>query len=231
VGLLTRRSDQDDARFRGSWRQAHGIAVKNAPGLRRYHQNDVVDRSQKAIVYQRGPLDVDGFSQEWFDDYPSMRQPVPEDEVGALSRIERTFLSDLKIVVAVPHVVIPTPPGNGGVKRMSLLRRRPDVSPEMFQQEWFDVHSVLVKRLPRVRGYVQNLILDRAAGLDRRPATYDELPLDGIVELWFDGEDDVDATFTADAGRTLMTHASEFISEISTFLVDTHDMLGPTPRA
>ena len=46
---------------------------------------------------------------------------------------------------------------------MSTLKRRPDVSSEEFQREWFDVHSVLVKRLPEVKGYTQNFIFDRGA--------------------------------------------------------------------
>ena len=35
-----------------------------------------------------------------------------------------------------------------------------------------------------VRGYTQNFIFDRAHGRGR-PASYKELPIDGIVELWF----------------------------------------------
>jgi uncharacterized protein (TIGR02118 family) len=107
---------------------------------------------------------------------------------------------------------------------MSTLKRRPDVSTEKFKEEWFDVHSVLVKRLPQVKGYTQNLIFDRSFGRSKA-ARYEELPIDGIVELWFSDVDSLNAGFASDAGNTLMTHASEFIAEISTFLVETHEVV------
>ena len=56
------------------------------------------------------------------------------------------------------------------------------------EAKWFDVHSVLVKRLPQVKAYTQNLIFDRSHGRGN-PAKYEELPIDGIVELWFEDAD------------------------------------------
>ena len=51
----------------------HGPLAAKLPGLRRYHQNHVVDRAQRGITYARGGLDFDGFSELWFDDLPSMQ--------------------------------------------------------------------------------------------------------------------------------------------------------------
>ena len=45
-----------------------------------------------------------------------------------------------------------------------------------------------------MKAYTQNLIFDRAPGRGR-PATYDELPIDGIVELWFSDVESLDAAF------------------------------------
>ena len=81
-----------------------------------------------------------------------------------------------------------------------------------------------ISRLPQVKGYTQNLIFDRAHGRGK-PAKYDELAIDGIVELWFADVDSLNAGFASDAGKTLMTHATEFIAEISTFLVETHEVI------
>jgi len=78
----------------------------------------------------------------------------------------------------------------------------------------------LLKRMS-IKGYTQNLVIDRNLGRGK-PATYDQLPVDGSVELWFADVESLDAAFASDAGRTLITHASEFISEISTFLVEAH---------
>jgi uncharacterized protein (TIGR02118 family) len=225
MGLLEKRPDIDTNEFRKRWREGHGPVAKKLPGLRRYHQNHVVDRAQRGITYTRGGLDFDGFSELWFDDMPSMRAAFAnEGQVKELGEDEARFIGEMKLITAVQHVVIPKPAGVPLIKRMSTLKRRPDVSAEKFKEEWFDVHSVLVKRLPQVKGYTQNLIFDRSFGRSKS-ARYEELPIDGIVELWFTDVDSLNAGFASDAGKTLMTHAAEFIAEISTFLVETHEVV------
>jgi uncharacterized protein (TIGR02118 family) len=225
MGLLEKRADIDNSEFRRRWREGHGPIASKLPGLRRYHQNAVVDREQRGITYARGGLDFDGFSELWFDDMPSMQAAFAnEQQVKELGEDENRFIGEMKLITAVQHVVIPKPTGIPLIKRMSTLKRRADVSTEDFKAQWFDVHSVLVKRLPQVKGYTQNLIFDRSQGRGR-PAKYEALPIDGIVELWFADVDSLNAGFTSDAGRTLMTHATEFIAEISTFLVETHEVV------
>jgi uncharacterized protein (TIGR02118 family) len=224
MGLLRKRPDLTAAAFRSHWRDSHGPLAAALPGLRRYHQNHVVDREQRAISYARGSDDFDGFSELWFDDLPSMAAAFATDLVRRLGEDESRFIGELKLITAMQHVVIPTPTGVPLIKRMSTLKRRPDVSSEQFNAEWLDVHSFLVRRLPQVKGYTQNLVFDRSHGRGR-PATYEELPIDGIVELWFEDVDSLDAAFASDAGKTLMTHATEFITEISTFLVETHEVV------
>lgn len=224
MGLLGKRPDMTDEAFRQHWRDVHGPLAARLPGLRRYHQNHVVDREQRAISYTRSNYDFDGISELWFDDLPSMSSAFSGDLLPMLGKDEDLFIGELKVITAIQHVVVPTPAGKPLLKRMSTLKRRPDVSAEEFRREWFDIHSFLVKRLPQVKGYTQNLIFDRSHGRGR-PASYEELPIDGIVELWFEDLDSLNAAFASDAGKTLMTHATEFISEISTFLVETEEIV------
>jgi len=223
MGLLRKRPEHDEDAFRSHWRDTHGPLAAQLPGLRRYHQNYVVDREQRGIRYARG-ADFDGFSELWFDDMPSMNGAFATDLVHRLGKDEALFIGEIELVTAVQHVVVPKPAGVPLIKRMSTLKRRADVSAETFAAEWLDVHSFLVKRLPEVKGYTQNLIFDRAHGRGR-PAPYEELSIDGIVELWFSDVAGLDAAFASDAGKTLMTHATEFIGEISTFLVETHEVV------
>jgi uncharacterized protein (TIGR02118 family) len=95
---------------------------------------------------------------------------------------------------------------------MSLLRKRPDVSSEVFKDEWFNLHALLVRRLPGVLGYRQNLVLD---GADEDG----ERVVDGIVELWFESLESIEGAFTSPRGITTMTHAKEFIAQINTYVV------------
>ena len=224
MGLLQKKPGLSAAEFRAHWRDVHGSLAAKLPGLRRYHQNHVVDRQQRGITYARGSYDFDGISELWFDDLPSMQRAFSSELVPELAADEATFIGDLKLVTAIQQPVVPVPKGARLIKRMSTLKRRSDVSPEKFQHEWFQVHSVLVKRLPEVKGYTQNLIFDRSHGRGR-PASYEELPIDGVVELWFEDLASLEGGFGSEAGKTLMTHAAEFIAEISTFLVETHEVV------
>jgi uncharacterized protein (TIGR02118 family) len=223
MGLLKRNSKLPRQSFRDHWRGIHGPLAARLPGLRRYHQNHVVDSQQRGIEYPRGPLEIDGFSELWFDDDESMQRAIKSEAMDALAADEAKLLDDIYVIAAEQHVVVPTPPGVRLIKRMSTLKRREDVSEAQFRHEWFEVHSLLVKRLPQVKGYTQNLITQRS---HRRTATTrEELPIDGIVELWFDDVASLEAGFRSPAGTTLMTHAREFIAEISTFLVEVHEVV------
>jgi uncharacterized protein (TIGR02118 family) len=200
--LIRKPSDLNDQEFRRRW-ETEGKDVKaKSPALRRYHQNVITDRKQLGIDYARGELDFAGIGECWFD-----------------SLSEAPTILGSPSVTAFQNIVIPQPTNMPFIKRMSTLKRRTDVSAERFKTEWFELHSILVKRIPGVAGYTQNLIIDRTRA-DGTPASYDELPIDGFVELWFADKSGLDAAFATGQAKTLMTHALEFIGEISTFLVE-----------
>ena len=224
LGFLARRDGLGVAEFRSHWRDVHAAIAARLPHLRGYHQNHIVDRRQRAINYQRSGWDFDGVSELWFDDLPSMHAAFASPVVEELAADEKAFIGDVKLVSAIQHEVVPVSRGEPLIKRMSTLRRKAGVSAEVFMREWFEVHSVLVRRLPQVRGYRQNLVFDRSLGR-ARPASYEEFPIDGVVELWFRDAESLEQAFGSPAGRTLMTHAEEFIGEISTFLVDCQEVL------
>jgi uncharacterized protein (TIGR02118 family) len=209
--LIRKQADTVDSEFRQSLKSRGEALRATAPSLRRCQQNVVIDRRQRGIDYARGDLDFDGIGQCWFDD--------PSDSPVILGSPS---------VSALQNVVIPEPADVPLIKRMSTLKRRTDVSAERFKSEWFELHATLVKRIPGVMGYTQNLIIGRCRA-DGAPADYQELPIDGFVELWFADKPGLDAAFATGQAKTLMTHALEFIGEISTFLVDPITIAGVKP--
>jgi uncharacterized protein (TIGR02118 family) len=225
VGVLRRRPDMDTDSFRRHWRETHGPLAARLPGLRRYEQNLVIDRSQLAIDHARGGWDVDGFSQLWFDDVEAMRASTATSEFAAtVPDIER-FIGDIKLVVCQPNVVVPLAPNAGSlIKRMSILRRRPDIDAARFREEWFGFHAEAVARFPGIAGYTQNLVLERGADLFK-PAPYEQVPIDGIVELWFPDKATLEAAFHSPAADVSQRHALDFIAEITTFLVERHKVI------
>ncbi len=223
-GLIRKKPDWTQEAFRQYWREQHGPIAAKLPGLRHYEQNHVVDSVQRGIAHTRGPEQLDGYSMLTFDSEQAMRDAMATDAGTALVADENHFIGDLRIVAINQIEVIPPDPGRKLLKRMSLLRRLPDVSPEQFEREWRDEHARLVKRVNGVRGYRQNHILHREAPKGTIVG-YEQLPIDGIVELWFDSTDSLDAAFASPQGVTLMSHAREFIDEITTFLVETHTVV------
>jgi EthD domain len=115
---------------------------------------------------------------------PSMQAAIASEQIREPREDENRFIDGLKLIT----VVVPTAQGVPLIKCMSTLKRRADVSPQKFKAERFDVHSFLVKRLPEVKGHTQNLVFDRSHTRGK-PATYEDLPIDGIVELWFTDAD------------------------------------------
>lgn len=222
MGLLQKRPDLSTEAFRGHWAQRHSTLAATLPGLRRYHQNHVTDVAQRAIDFQRGPKDYDGFSQLWFDDIESMVEAIDANSSTLLAD-EDAFIADLDIVIAEPTAVIEPPEHSSAIKRMSTLRRRDDISADRFVDEW-RVHGDLVRQMPGVLGYVQNVVVARAkdnSGKSGSPTSpYDALPIDGVVEMWFRDAQTLNHAFSSREGRRTMAHASTFIAEINTYLVD-----------
>lgn len=229
MGLLTRKQNLSPETFAGHWQNSHGDLVRRQmPELSGYVQNRVVDRSQKGIDYKRGSFEVDGISQLFFNTLSAMRRSTSSQTVAMLAEDEAQFIGDMSVVTAVQNVVLAPPVKGEFVKRMSFLRKRADISSERFQDEWFNMHSVLVKRLPGILGYRQNLVIDRRKDRLNDSEPDPEVSIDGVVELWFENADAIDRAFRSPCGNTTMMHAQEFISEISTYMVDAVEIVPET---
>ena len=221
MGLIRKKADWSFEQFNNYWRDQHGALAARAPRLREYWQNPVTDRLQRGIDFARGPWDFDGFSQLWFDDAARAGDAFNTSEMAAaLIADEQYFLGGLHIVTAEQSVVVPVPeaPRRGALlKRMSTLKRRPDITEEEFRREW-KVHADHVRKMPGVSGYRQNVIVEREL-VKGTPCRYEDLPIDGIVELWFEDTGTLQAAFSSPAGQTTMAHAKTFLAEITAFLV------------
>jgi uncharacterized protein (TIGR02118 family) len=219
VGWLNRQDDWTLDQFREHWRGHHARLARQLPGLRAYVQNHVIDSEQRGIRFKRGPEQLDGFSQLWFDDDAELVSTRESSLAQQLIADEQYFIGRLRISTATPHTVVTPPEPGRGLKRISILRRRGDVTPEQFAHEWRAIHGPLVKGLPGILGYRQNLIETRQDPKGHS-VEYNDWPVDGIVELWFENAAAIDAAFSSALGRETMAHAETFIDEITTFLVE-----------
>lgn len=114
-----------------------------------------------------------------------MRAAVATDLGRALVADESHFIGELRIALVRQYEIMAAARGQSSVKLMCLLKRRPDIGANQFQEEWSDLHSSSIADLPGVRGVRQNLVVGREVPKGS-PAGYERLPIDAIVELWFD---------------------------------------------
>jgi uncharacterized protein (TIGR02118 family) len=91
------------------------------------------------------------------------------------------------------------------IRRVSFIRRRPDLTPQEFFSHWTGRHAEIVRRLPGLRGL-------RFSRVDRCvPA---EAQWDGVGETWFDSIADADRAFSADPFREMLIEdRAKFIGE------------------
>lgn len=106
----------------------------------------------------------------------------------------------------------------GGFRRWLLLTRKAPTI-DAFREAWFVRHANLVKHLPRLDGYVQNLVSGRY-NAQGKPAPYAELPIDGIAEVCYADEAAMVESYASDARLPLRDDGAELNARVSTILVE-----------
>jgi uncharacterized protein (TIGR02118 family) len=228
MGLLRRKPDLSQAQFSDHWIRVHGPIAARLPGLRRYHQNHVVDSHQTVAGPSRSDDVVDGISELWFDDVAAMDDAIRSDACRPLAADEPNLAGSVRLIVAERESVVESPEVAPVSKRMTLVKRSPATSPDSFRQLWFGTHAGLASKLPGLRGLTLNFITQR--WLQRGiPARYEDVPIDGIAELWFD---DVAAARSAGMslpGRQAGEHMKTFIADVAEFGVEVHEVVADVP--
>ena len=104
------------------------------------------------------------------------------------------------------------------VKMVFVIRRLPHLSAEAFHRYWREKHGPLAqKKLPalRVKRYVQTHTIDTPFNEVLRESRGGDEPYDGVVELWWDRVEDLEAAFAtsegAQASQELLEDEKRFI--------------------
>jgi uncharacterized protein (TIGR02118 family) len=79
------------------------------------------------------------------------------------------------------------------LKFMVVLYRRPDLSEEQFRRHLKEIHGPLARRLPGLRGYVQNYVSE--------DPKREHPGWDAIVELYFDDWDSMECAWSSPEGK------------------------------
>lgn len=96
-------------------------------------------------------------------------------------------------------------------RRLSILRRRADLSPSAFRDHWQHVHAPLVTVHRGVSRYAQYAVHDHRVLLGGG------VPIDGFGEFLVVDAEAMRRGYTSDAGRPMVADAAQFLASSTTF--------------
>ena len=220
INLLKRKEGTTAEEFAAYLTQAHAELLSTMPFLKGCDTNVVVDNEQRS-PFDRGSTEIDGYTEMYFDSYGDMARGMAALGEAIEADYAQFADPDVPALIAVKKVDTPVPAYLDDVKlikRMSFLGRKDEVSAATFQDEWWQMHSALVKTMTGYAGYNQNLVIDRI--VDGESAPYEKLPVDGVVEFWFENMKAFDECYGTPAFKRTGAHGAEFIDDITTYLVE-----------
>ncbi|MBL8381000.1 MAG: SDR family oxidoreductase [Burkholderiales bacterium] len=122
------------------------------------------------------------------------------------------------------------------LKRMALLTRKPGMSREEFHHHWNTIHGPLVASHPNVVRYLQDNVLAKERFVERNADPANPLPpghmgpeVDGIVELWYESREQMEAMYASPLAKELQADALKHIGTITTFVVEERTVVDRRP--
>lgn len=219
ISLLKCREGVSEEAFRDGMMGAVHDVIAAMPELRAGEINFVTDRQQRSHL-GRGAIDIDGFIEMFFDSYGDMEEAYRQSGDALLAALEPLVEEPLSTLVAVKKrdTLVPVYLDGKAIKRVSFCDRKEGVDAATFHDEWWYTHSLLVKLMSGYCGYNQNLVIDRL--VQGKPVHYADLPVEGMVEFWFEDMDAFDECYSTTGFKLRASvHAAEFIGTVTTYFV------------
>ena len=225
---MQKKEDMSMEEFKDYWLNVHGPIASAMANLRQYDQHVVVDREGHNSLNQ-GPVIIDGYSELKLNSYGDMLEGVESLHGEGANDVPLFANPHCQILVLAKRTVIKIPEylrGKKLIQRVSFLSRAEGVSSERFVKEWWNVHDRIAQTIPGCVGYNQDLVIDRIDGGVSIP--YEELPVEGMVELWFETQEALDEFCTSPEFARASAHAAEFVGAINTYLTETYPVALPS---
>lgn len=103
------------------------------------------------------------------------------------------------------------------IKSLSLLSRKPGISPEAFRKVWLEEHAPMVRSVPEVRRYVLSFPLLEPTRPD--VATM-PISVDAIAELWYDDMASLQRAAASAAMKRVTDNGGLYLGAIKTFVTE-----------
>ncbi len=88
-------------------------------------------------------------------------------------------------------------------KVLILIQKRSDLSTDEFRRYWRETHAPIAAKMPGLRKYIQDHVIP--------DPTQDDLPCDGIAELWFDSPGEFQAALASFEGQATLADIPNFL--------------------
>ncbi len=109
------------------------------------------------------------------------------------------------------------------IKSLSLLSRKPEMSPEDFRKVWVGEHAPLVLHCPEVRRYILTFVLDEPT---RSDVPTMDMKVDAIAELWFDDMAALKRTGASPEMKRVTDNGALYLGAIKTFITEEIPIIG-----
>jgi len=172
--------------------QQTGIA-RQIPGLRKYLAN-VCLRAANG-----GEPAWDSVAEMYWESVESAAHDFTTEQWNAaradhLNGISGRFMWAAEETEFLPEQRNTVP--DGAIRYLAFLNRKDQMSREDFKTYWFEKHVPLALRTPGLRRYRASVSCGSFNGDSPDRGAVDPAPFDGAVEMWFDGIDAFDSSFS-----------------------------------
>lgn len=227
-GLMTKKDGMSKTEFQEYWLNVHGPIAAKMTHMRQYDQHVFSPIDFDGGIPQ-GPVIIDGYSELQFDSYGDMLEGVESLHGEGAGDVPLFAAPYNPIIVMVKRPIAKVPEylsSRNLIKVVAYLGRAAGISHERFLHEWWNVFSHESAAIPGFVGYNQNIVIDRInAG---SPLSYDELPIDGVVELWFESVEAFDEFKSSPEYARAAKHARAFVGALNAYFSETHSVELPT---
>ncbi|MEP7206047.1 MAG: EthD domain-containing protein [Casimicrobiaceae bacterium] len=121
--------------------------------------------------------------------------------------------------------------GGQMIKRVTIMTRKPGMTREDFADYWIKRHAPLLASHPSVKRFTINVTHEYLRFGVRNEDLEDPLRTtiltktpDGIVELWFEDRESMEAMYKSEFTAQLVADAGNFVGAIVTFIMDEHEI-------
>lgn len=183
LSIVSRKAELSQDRFRQHWLGIHGPMARTVPGINGFILSEAVADSGARAPGATYSERFDGIAHIWYPAQSALR-------AGMATSQAKDWLADGDLFIdrkasrgyfVTEQSVIAAPRAEGGIKRTSLLVRKPGITHAEFMAHWTGKHAEMARAVPGLIGCVYNRI-DGALGKEASPW----VEIDGIAEFWWD---------------------------------------------